>query len=56
MPASTPAERREVAELGAHARWSKEVDRTAATAPARAALAARFDALIPPEVTDPYSA
>ena len=53
MPASIPADRREFAELGAHARWSKETDRTAATAAARAALAAKYDALIPPEVTDP---
>jgi hypothetical protein len=53
MPASTPAERREIAELGAHARWSRETNRSAAVAPARAGLVARFDALIPPEVTDP---
>ena len=53
MAASIPAEPREFAELGAHARWSKDVDRPAATAPARAGLVAKYDALIPPEVTDP---
>lgn len=53
MPASNPAERREIAQLGAHARWSRETDPVAALAPARAALAARAGLVIPPEVTDP---
>jgi hypothetical protein len=53
MPASNPAERREIAELAAHARWSRETNRSTATEPARAGLIGKFDALIPPEVTDP---
>ena len=42
MTASTPAERRLIGKLGAHASWAVTEDRTARTAPARAALAARF--------------
>ncbi len=37
-----PSELVLLARLGAHSRWAKESDRTAATAPARAALEARF--------------
>jgi len=51
MPARTPAERREIAELAAHARWSREASQSAAEVPAYAdPLSA---ALIPPAVTDP---
>lgn len=42
MTASTPAERRLIGKLGAHASWAVTEDRTARTAPARAALAERF--------------
>jgi hypothetical protein len=42
MTASTPAERRLIGKLGGHASWAVTEDRTARTAPARAALAAKF--------------
>lgn len=41
MPAS-PSERSLVASIAAHESWAATVDRTARTAPARAALEARF--------------
>ncbi len=39
--------------LGAHTKWAGTPDRAAATAAARAALAASFEARVPAEVTDP---
>jgi hypothetical protein len=42
MTASTPAERRLIGQVAAHASWAVTEDRTARTAPARAALAAKF--------------
>ena len=39
---STPAERRLSASIAAHESWAKTTDRTARTAKARAALAAKF--------------
>ena|SRR5687767_6903369 len=42
MTASTPAERRLIGQVAAHASWAITEDRTARTAPARAALAAKF--------------
>jgi hypothetical protein len=53
MAANDPAERQEITELGNHVKWSQVTDRTAATAPARRAFRAAFEAQIPPEVTDP---
>lgn len=37
------ASRRLAARIGAHARWARTLDRTAATAPARAALEAKWE-------------
>jgi hypothetical protein len=39
--------------IGGLTRWAKELDPTAATAPARAAFLRRFDAQVPAEITDP---
>ena len=40
--------------LASHVRWSREADRTAATAPARAGLQARFEKQVDPDgVLDP---
>jgi hypothetical protein len=52
MAAANPAERSEISSLAAHTRWAQVPDRTAATAPGRAALRARFDQAIDPSVTD----
>lgn len=39
-----------------HARWSRETDRTAATAPARAGLQAKFERQVDPDGTlDPVT-
>ena len=53
MAAGTAAERSEIGQLGAHTRWSQVADRTAATAPGRAALRARFDQQLDPSIIDP---
>jgi hypothetical protein len=53
MVARSAAERSELASLAAHERWSQPTDRTAATAPGRAALRSRFDAELDPSITDP---
>jgi hypothetical protein len=37
------------AQIAAHASWAQTVDRSARTAPARAAAQARFEALVDPE-------
>lgn len=42
MPSSNPDERRLVASIAAHESWAATPDRTARTAPARAALDAKF--------------
>lgn len=42
MPADSATERKMVAQIAAHTRWALVPDRTAATAPARAALEAKF--------------
>jgi len=47
--ALTPGQRRLRARLAAHARWAKTVDRTAATAAARAGIIARFEREVDPE-------
>ncbi len=39
---STQAERQIAARIGAHTKWANTTDRTAATAPARAALDQKF--------------
>lgn len=45
----SPAMRRKRAQLAAHARWAKEADRLAATAPARAAMMRQFEDEVDPE-------
>lgn len=45
------AERAMRGRLGAHTRWAKEIDRTAATAPARRALLERFEREVDPDGT-----
>ena len=42
MPADTPSDRSAIGRIGAHISWANTKDRTARTAPARAALDARF--------------
>lgn len=49
----TPQERTLRAQIAAHESWAQTADRTARTAAARAGLDAKFDAMVPPEVTDP---
>lgn len=56
MTATSSSSRRSMAaRIAAHTRWARTSDRTAATAPARAALDARFerevdpDGVLPPE-------
>ena len=45
----TPAERRLAGQQGAHKRWAYTDDRTAATAPARAGLWAKFERQVDPD-------
>jgi hypothetical protein len=50
----TPTMRALRSRIASHVRWSKESDRTAATAPARAGLMARFEREVDPDgVLDP---
>jgi hypothetical protein len=42
-------DRSQVAKIAAHTRWSREADRSAATAPARAGLEARFERQVDPD-------
>lgn len=49
LVALTPGQRGLRARLAAHARWAKTVDRTAATAAARAGIIARFEREVDPE-------
>ena len=53
MPSSDPTERALVARIAANERWSREPDRAAATAPARAALLAKFERQVDPDGTLP---
>lgn len=45
----TSTQRTLTAQLAAHIRWARTPDRTAATAPARAAFDARFEREVDPE-------
>lgn len=45
----TPQDRRQIARLAAHASWAQTPDRTARTAPARAALLVGFENQVDPE-------
>lgn len=50
----TPAERAMHSRAASHARWSRETDRSAATAPARRGLQAKFEHQVDPDgVLDP---
>lgn len=49
----SPSERTLIARIAAGERWGREIDRTAATEPARRAFKDRFLAQVPAEVTDP---
>ena len=49
----TPEQRTQYARLAAHTSWGQTPDRAARTAAARKALADRFEAQVPAEVTDP---
>jgi len=49
----THEERTLAAKIAAHERWSRVPDRTAATAPARAALMAKFEHQVDPDGTLP---
>lgn len=49
MPDEDAADRRQIAKLAAHTRWANTADRTAATAPARAAMQAKFEAQVDPD-------
>ncbi len=42
MPAALPSDRALAGQIAAHSRWGRVIDRAAATAPARAALDAKF--------------
>lgn len=54
MPARPPATRSMAAAIGAHASWAATADPVARTAPARAALVAKFEREVDPEgVLDP---
>lgn len=48
---ATPAERRLSAQIAAHESWAQTPDRSARTAPARAALLARFEEQADPDGT-----
>ena len=45
---ATPTQRRAIGQAAAHTRWAREADRTAATAPARRGLEAKWAAEIDP--------
>ncbi|TDO52616.1 hypothetical protein EV643_102455 [Kribbella sp. VKM Ac-2527] len=51
MPARTPEERSLVARIASAERWGRTPDRTAATAPARAGLRAKFAREVDPDGT-----
>jgi hypothetical protein len=46
---ATPNERSLIARIAAHERWANVIDRTAATAPARSGLRAKFAAELDPD-------
>lgn len=49
MPASDPLDRSTIARIAAAERWGRTADRSAATAPARAGLRAKFAREIDPD-------
>ena len=53
MPAKTAEDRSVIAQIAAAERWGRTADRTAATAPARAGLRAKFAREVDPDGTLP---
>jgi hypothetical protein len=53
VPAVSPSDRSLVAKLAAHESWAQTENRTARTAPARAALMTRFEDQVDPDRTLP---
>ena len=53
MAAANPAERKEIASIGAHARWGNRTDQVAPAPPGRAAMRARLDSELPDDIVDP---
>lgn len=51
MPAGSPEDRALTARIAANERWGRTVDRTAATAPARRGMRAKFEREIDPDGT-----
>jgi hypothetical protein len=51
MPAASPSDRSVIAQIAAAERWGRTPDRTAATAPARAGLRAKYAREIDPDGT-----
>lgn len=49
MSAATASERALVGRIAASERWARETDRTAATAPARTAMLAKFEQQVDPD-------
>lgn len=49
MSASVAQDRASIARIGAHESWARTPDRSARTAPARAALMAKFEAEVDPD-------
>jgi hypothetical protein len=49
MPALEPSDRQMMGRIAAHESWARTPDRSARTAPARAALLATFEAQVDPE-------
>jgi hypothetical protein len=49
MPAATPEERALIAQIATAVRWGREPDRTAATAPAREGLRAKYAREVDPD-------
>lgn len=51
MAATAAEDRSLIAQIAAHESWARTPDRSARTAPARAAVMARFEALVDPDGT-----
>jgi len=49
MPSTDADERRVIGRIAAHESWAQTVDRSARTAPARAALLAKFETQVDPD-------
>ena len=49
MPASNPSDRQAISRIAAHESWARTTDRAARTAPARAAMVAKFEREVDPD-------